>query len=880
MDDDVTEMPDGSAVITEAENDQVDSDFMVNLVTVLDQRDIDRVSEELFESIERDKESRKKRDQQYTEGLRRTGLGDDAPGGAEFEGASKVVHPVLAEACVDYSAAAIKALFPSDGPVKMHQVERGAPSDLGRAERKRDFMNWQLTEQMPEYRSELEVLLTQQPLGGSQYMKLWRDPVKKRPCAEFVSVDYVYLPFSASSFEAASRRTIVVPLNRVEFERRVKSGMYADVDVGDPTDINESDAESANDRIEGRDDPAFNEDGLRHVYEVYTWLDIEGGDLAPYIISIDEHSRKCLAIYRNWDVNDEDKEELQHVVEFQFIPWRGAYGIGLIHLIGGLAGSATGALRALLDSAHLNNVPGGMKLKGARSTGETYSVAATEIVEVDAPPNVDDIRKVFMPWPFNQPSAVLLQLLGIVVETAKGVVSTAEERIADVGTNTPVGTTLALIEQGSKTFSAIHLRLHNSQAKVLRILQRINATYPTEAAQQKKFGRVLVTQEDFLTPDDIVPVSDPNIFSETQRYAQIQGLQQMTADTTVPWNKIEIYRRMMAIMRVEDPNAILPYPPEPVSADPVTEIVAAMSGQQIKAQPDMPHLEHIQEQLAFLLDPVFGAANPVNINPGFQMIFADIQQHLLFLYQQVKQQAVQMAQAQLQAKVIQQLSASGQELSPETLPLLVQQAMATPEMQNEFKQFVQGTYRQAVQGLQPLVAQLQQADELVKKQTPPPQMPPEIQAQIQAMQAETQRKAQYDQGLLQIKGQDMAGKQQVSQLELQMEQMQQEFDNRLEQARVQLKAQMDQMAQQVNLQKNREDNRQHMQTEIAKNHEDNQTQLFMEQMRQEGLQQRKELEEHQKEMTNRMDRVVELILAQITTSPAGRNGPDGESTGE
>ncbi|MCA9914593.1 MAG: hypothetical protein KC496_14675, partial [Anaerolineae bacterium] len=309
-------------------------------------------------------------------------------------------------------------------------------------------------------------------------------------------------------------------------------------------------------------------------------------------------------------------------------------------------------------------------------------------------------------------------------------------------------------------------------------------------------------------------------------------------------------------MRVEDPNAILPYPPEPVSADPVTEIVAAMSGQQIKAQPDMPHLEHIQEQLAFLLDPVFGAANPVNINPGFQMIFADIQQHLLFLYQQVKQQAVQMAQAQLQAKVIQQLSASGQELSPETLPLLVQQAMATPEMQNEFKQFVQGTYRQAVQGLQPLVAQLQQADELVKKQTPPPQMPPEIQAQIQAMQAETQRKAQYDQGLLQIKGQDMAGKQQVSQLELQMEQMQQEFDNRLEQARVQLKAQMDQMAQQVNLQKNREDNRQHMQTEIAKNHEDNQTQLFMEQMRQEGLQQRKELEEHQKEMTNRMDRVV------------------------
>lgn len=874
---------DGSVTFPDEKEVVQPGGFMENLAVSMPASQLSAIATDLVTLIEQDKKSREKRDAQYAEGLRRTGLGNDAPGGADFPGASKVVHPVLAEACVDYASAAIKALFPSDGPVKMHQIDKGAKADFDRAERKRDFMNWQLTEQMPEYRSELEVLLTQQPLGGSQYLKLWFDADKNRPCAEFVSVDYVYLPFSANSFMSASRRTIVVPLNSMEFRRRIDSGMYRDAAYGSSPDIEESSAAEANDRIEGKEASGFNEDGLRFILEVYTWLEIEEDKLLPYIVSIDEQSQTILSIYRNWEEDDEDYEELQWVVEFPFIPWRGAYGIGLIHLIGGMAGAATGALRALLDSAHVNNLPGGVKLKSSRDSGTTKSYTATEVVEIEAPPNVDDIRKTIMPWPVKEPSATLLQLLGIVVETAKGVVSTAEERISDVGTNTPVGTTMALVEQGSKTFSAIHLRLHTSQAKVLRILQRLNATNSSERAQQKKFGRVLVTQQDFLTPDDILPVSDPNIFSETQRYAQVQGLQQMATDQTVPWNKIVIYRRMMAIMRVENPDEILPMPPEPFSGDPVQEIVMAMTGKPIAVTPDLPHMIHIQEELAFLLDPVFGAANPSLVNPGFQVILNDITQHLFYLYQQIKMQVQQAAVSRVLGGIMQQLIASGA-LSEEAPQIaeIAQQQLANPQVQAMVKAAAAEQYAQANQQLAPLVAQMQQATQLVSKQTPPPQVPPEVQIQAQAMQAETQRKSAYDQAklqletqkvqatlandaaLTQLRQQEAALHQQEIARRLEMEANDRQFEQKLETYRVQIKEQMEALANQINLQKNREDNQQHQQTEIAKNHEDNMTAVFMEQMRQEGLQNRAELDIRFKEMSERMDQMVRLAIEEAS----------------
>lgn len=817
----VVENDDGSAFIPDEQSpDPQQVPFYSNLTTVLSQRELDGIADELIELIEHDKDSRKKRDKQYEEGLRRTGLGDDAPGGADFDGASKVVSPVLAEACVDFSSAAIKALFPSDGPVKMAQVDRGKPADFDRAERKRDYMNWQCTTQMPEYRAELEVLLTQQPLSGNQYLKFWYDADRGRPCVEYFPIDRVYLPFEASNFESASRRTLVVPLNQFDYSRRVRSGMYSDVDVGLPPSFNDevSGAEKANQKIEGKEESGFNEDGLRFIYEVYTWLDFEG-QLSPYIVSIDEYSRKVVGLYRNWNENDQLRREIDWVVEWVFIPWRGAYGIGLIHLIGGLAAAATGSLRALLDSAHLANLPGGVKLKGARSTGDTVQVSATEIAELDAPPNVDDIRKVFMPWPFPGPNATLFQLLGWITDAAKGVVATADEKIGENNNQMPVGTIMALIEQGSKTFSAIHLRLHTSQAKALRILQRINANNLNPQDQLQKFGRQIVTQEDFAVPDDIMPVSDPNIFSEAQRFAQMQGLLQMSSDQGVQWNKIQIYRRMMAIMKVENPDEILPLPPQPFThMIPWMEAQPAMNGTPLRAEAQQNHIQHIMAHLGFILDPVFGAANPATKGNGYGIMMDHVQQHLVMLFQSLHEQAMQAATMSVQQEVAGRLPPG---LNPQMVQGVVQQQMQ--QMQPMIMQRADAIFAQQRQQLMPIVQMMQQAGQLVQTKVPPPPLDPQAEAakQVAQMQEETKRQ------IAQIREagdeKDRENRRASAEAELQLKTY----------IETQIRPAIDRMDAQIALQRNRDDNQQHQITELIKNRDDNNTNLAIAQLREE-----------------------------------------------
>lgn len=832
--------------------DDQQQDFGANLVDILDRSVVNSITSDLLHLIEQDRDSRKKRDQQYKKGMQLTGMGGDTPGGADFNGAAKTVHPVLAEACVDFSAAAIKELMPPDGPVKMHQIDRGNKADFDRAERKRDFMNWQLTEQMPEYRSELEILLTQQPLGGSQYLKLWPDPVRKRPFCEFVPIDDVILPFSASSFDSAPRRTLVVRIDRLEFRRRIESGMYKDPGYGEPTasSFENSSAELANWKIEGKEEPGFNEDGLRILYEVYVWLDPEE-EISPYILTIDEYSRQCIGFYRNWDPNDELREEEPWVVEFPFIPWRGAQGIGLYHLIGGLASAATGALRALLDSALIENSPGGVKLKGSRASGSSIAVNATEIVELDAPATVDDIRKVFMAWPFKGPSPTLFQLLGFIVDAAKGVVSTAEEKIAEASNQMPVGTAMALIEQGSKAFSAIHLRLHNSQAKVLRILQRINSKGISEPAQLKKFGRVIVSAEDFMVADDIVPVSDPNIFSETQRFAQNQSLQQMSADQTVPWNKIAIYRRMMSVMKVENPDEILPTPPEPyTNQEAYLEALPAMSGSQLRADMEQNHMQHIIAHLQFILDPVFGAANPTIISAGFQTMMNHVQEHLQMLRQGMQTQAIQQAQAMVQMNILQQVSAN-------VPPQFVQMAMqgAIQQAQPVIQQQTVSIFNQMREQLAPIVQMMQQADELVRKQTPPPPQDPAVQAQVQIAQMEIDRKSKLDQASLQLNQQEQIEK-------TQREKEQQQFDNQMSIINQRMEEMSMQMSNATELQKNNADNHQRQMTELIKNNEDNRTNLMMEQMKQQGLQLKADLEQQQQKYEAHINALTQIAMSE------------------
>lgn len=644
-DDSVRETEDGGAMVTLEENEAdrtLQTEHFANIVDDLDPADVAMVVQDLLDKIERDKDARSKRDEQYAEGIRRTGLGDDAPGGAQFTGANKVVHPMMTEACVDFSARAMKELFPPSGPVRSKIPGKSDKVKLEKAERKAKYMNWQLTEQMPEFRSDLEQLLTQLPLGGAQYLKMYYDHSKKRPTSEFVPIDDVYLPYAASNFYSAERRTHVQYVTKYEYEKRVSTGMYREVDISMADDIDPSKAEKANDKIEGRTMDTYNEDGLRTIFEVSTHADFEGDMFDPYIISIDKATRKCLAVYRDWDPRDEKHEELTNMIEFPFIPWRGAYPIGLTHMIGGLSGAATGALRALLDSAHIQNIPTMLKLKGGPN-GQNINPQPTEVVEIEGGVNVDDVRKIAMPIPFNPPSTVLMTLLGFLVDSGKGVVQTSFEKLSDQNPNAPVGTTLALIEQGMVVFSAIHARLHNAMAQTLKVLHRLNSAYLTEEDVLDELGEEMVRPEDFDGPLDVIPVSDPAIFSETQRFAQIQAVQQRATALPMIYDVRKVEELFLKQLKIPEAEHLLLPKPEPKDMDPIQENVGASVGKPIGALPHQDHIAHLKVHLAFLQSPLFGQ-NPIIAPMFIPAIVSHIKDHLLMHYMKMSVKGIDIAE--------------------------------------------------------------------------------------------------------------------------------------------------------------------------------------------------------------------------------------------
>ena len=795
----ITELEDGSALV-EDPSEAVDSSAPAhdaNLAESLPFFDLNQIASDLVDLIEKDKEARKERDKQQEEGIRRTGLGDDAPGGATFDGASKVVHPILAEGCVDFSARAIKELFPSNGPVRTKIVGDSTDAKLQKAKAKRDFLNFYLVERMPEYRSEKETLLTQLPLGGSQYEKYWFDG--KRVRMEFVPIDKVYLPYSANSFYASPRVTYAREVTEEDVRADVESGFYVDVFKLSDSAPEASESKKATDKIEGKSESGYNEDGIRVIYEVACMWDVEGKP-QPYIIHIDEPTNKICAIYRNWKESDAEENALDWWVEDKFLPWRGAYGIGLPHLIGGMAASLTGALRALMDSAHINNAATAIKLKGGRTSGQNISMDITAVTEIEAPAGVDDVRKVMMPMPFNPPSAVLFQLLDWLTNQAKGVVATAEERIADAGANMPVGTTLALIEQGSQVFSSIHARLHDSQRRALKIICRLIADYPDHAmADMARFDLV---PADFLDSSDVEPVSDPNIFSETQRFAQIQSVMQLAAgdaqDPSIPWNKLELRRRALELMRVDGVDTLLPKPPEPLTADPATENTAMMRGQAVKAVIEQDHMAHVKVHLMFIMQPLI-AQGPGMTGPALAKIMDHVHEHLLLDYDHVMRSASMIAQQQMPGASPDQIA--------EQAAMMGQQSMS--------------------QFAQQLIPLLTEAMQVVQSKTPPPPEDPNIAATKEVAMAQIQQKAQTDQAdqaFAQQKHQDeMAMKQREFGMQPMIEAMKREFEAKLETERAQREYEQDRFAKMIELQKNEADNQQHQMTELLKNRDDNET---------------------------------------------------------
>jgi hypothetical protein len=741
-----------------AESIPPDQGFYQNLAARLPQAIRQKIANELIRLIEEDKQSREERDKQYEEGIRRTGLGKDAPGGAQFQGASKVVHPMMTEACIDYESRMIKELFPPAGPVKPRIIGAVTKEKTEKAKRKADHMNWQLTEQIIEARPVLEVALTQVPLGGSQFIYQYWSHRLARARWEFVPIDKVYVPASAADFASADRKTMADSMTAVEYRKRVEDGLYIDLDIGAPGILPDpSRAESASNKVEGVEPSISNLDGNRPYYMTMAYLEVseeaapylseeQVGNLNPYLITIDQTNRDLMSLYRNWEDGDHAREPIEHLFEIPFLPWRGAFSIGFPQIIGGLSGAATGALRALLDSAHANNMLGGYVLKGSGSGGQNRSPNPGELVEIEGGLEADDIRKRILPNAISPPSPVLFELLGFVTEAAKGVVRTSLDDSPTNQGNTPVpvGTQMSRVEEGLVVFSAVHGRGHWALDRILKGLHRLNRLYlPKELKVDAAGKEILVRRSDYEGPCDIEPVSDPTIYSDQQRFNQLNYIQARAAAVPAAYDLRKVELAGLKLMKWPDPESILILPESPEETNPVVENLNMALGKQAEVFPHQDHLAHIQVHMDFLQQPMLGG-NPL-IAPAFLPLgLKHIAQHFLHFYASHTLELIRSAAG----RHADDLDSNDVEVKAMLDRLM---AMASQVAMPQIQAALGGT-------MQILAGAFQHLQQL----QPKPPMDPAL-AAVQVAQAETQRKAKADQAGAQQDAAELASKNAIAQ---------------------------------------------------------------------------------------------------------------------
>jgi len=851
----IVENDDGSAIIESniKETKKYAGDFTENLAEdVIEEYELKEFATGILDFIDRDLDARKERDQQYADAIKRSGLGEPAPGGAEFAGANKVTHPLIAESCVDFSARMMRELFPPNGPVRSKII--GTPNfhKIARANRKTQHMNWQLTYQIPNYRAELEQMLTQEPMAGSQYTRWWWNSDEARPDYEFVPADDVIIPAAASNFYTAERITHRQYITQQTYEDQVATGYYRDVDIFAATQTPEiSKSEKANNKIEGIDLDPYNQDGVRTVYNIYITHRFETDPLArkdgrpaPYIVVVDVISSEVLAVYRNWKEDDKRYKKLDWITSYDFIPWRGAQGIGIWHLIGQLSAAATGALRALLDSAHINNAPTLLKLKGAKVGGQSTSIQATQVAEIQGTDSTTDpdIRKYAMPVPFNPPSPVLFQLLGFLVDSAKGVVSTAEEKISDANSQMPVGTTNALLEQGAIVFSSIFARNHAAQARSFEILHRLNADYLDEMELMDDAGEILAYKSDYDGPMDVQPVSDPNIFSETQRYAQNQAILALNQSFPQLFDQRAIVRRNLETMKVPNIDEILLLPETPKPQNPVAENVSMALGRPATAFPDQDHFAHIQVHLNFLTDPLMG--HSALLMPTFMPAAIEhLKQHIVFSYAKTAMELTNHVAGQDVTTLVTDDQDVMNELD-KTLALISQKMHQNIPAVYGKVMTLMDTFVKASQAMQQppgandpslQIANMQLQAEQAKNQTK--QM--EIQQTGQIRAAEMQQRAQQHQQELSIQSQSDQQKmaqtaqmdQQKTAMDLQANQQKMAMELDAEQKSMMLRLQEEAELEMLRAQNEMKIQELQSQTELRKNEEDNATAIEIAEMR-------------------------------------------------
>ena len=627
---------------TEKDEEVFESNHYSNLAEELDEKEVGKVGKDLVRAYEDDKSSRKNWEDQYSKGLRMLGvIVEDRQD--PFPGASGVHHPLLAEAATQFQARAIAEMFPAGGPVKTQIIGKTTDKKLEQAQRVQDFMNFQVTQEIPDYFNELDQMLFYLSLAGSAFKKIYFDNTLDRICSKFVPAEEFVISMENTDLETADRYTQVMKLTRTEIRKHQISGYYKDVPLtkSDPMGGATSGdmVEQTLQRLEGMTPSMASK--IHTLLEVHTNIDLgeDRDELAlPYIITIDYESQRVLSIRRNWKEEDSLKRKRTYFIHYKYLPGLGFYGFGLIQMIGGLQHASTGALRALLDSAAFANLNGGFRAKGARIEGGDITISPGEWVEVEA--YGDDLRKSFIPLPFKEPSPTLLQLLGVLTESGRRFASIADAMIGDSAGSGPVGTTIALIEQGSKVFSAIHKRIHQAQGREFKLIYELNGEYLDDEYSFEVIGEnKKIRRKDFSASISVVPVSDPNIFSQAQRIALAQTGLQLARETPDVVDVKEATRRFLQALSIPDYMDLIIEDEDTPRRDPVSENMAILNTMPIQVFEDQDHQAHMQVHSQFMNDPRFGG-NPEAKERLYPAMLAHMGQHMAYLYQQQMQASV------------------------------------------------------------------------------------------------------------------------------------------------------------------------------------------------------------------------------------------------
>jgi hypothetical protein len=702
----VAEQP-NDVEITENEDGSVDIDYdpnavapeggdehYANLAEFLPDDVLGRMASQLYGNYQDYKSSRKDWEKSYREGLDLLGFKYDNRT-EPFQGASGATHPVLAEAVTQFQALAYKELLPADGPVRTQILGIPTPDKEQQSQRVKEFMNYQIMDQMKEYEPEFDQMLFYLPLAGSSFKKVYYDEVEGRAVSKFVPADDLIVPYTATSLDDAEAIIHRIKISENELRKQQVAGFYRDIELK-PGQVKEDELEQKENELEGRT-KSGRDDDVFTLLEYHINLDIEGfedigvdgtptGIKLPYIVTIEENSREILSIKRNYEIGDSKKNKINYFVHFKFLPGLGFYGFGLIHMIGGLSRTATAALRQLLDAGTLSNLPAGFKQRGIRIRDDAQSIQPGEFRDVDAPGG--NIRDAFMMLPFKEPSQTLLNLLGVVVNAGQRFASIADLQIGDGNQGAAVGTTVALLERGSRTMSAIHKRIYAALKNEFKLMARVFKLYlPQEYPYDVVGGQRMIKQTDFDDRVDILPVADPNIFSQTQRISLAQTELQLAASNPAIHNQYEIYRNMYEALGVKNIDKILIRPQPPVPKDPALEHIDALAGRPFQAFPGQDHRAHITAHLNFMgtniakNNPVVTASLEKNIFEHISLM-AQEQSEIEFRDELAQLQQMQQA-AQMNPQMAQQMQIQIKMLSEK---IESRKAVLIAEMMEEFLQ--------------------------------------------------------------------------------------------------------------------------------------------------------------------------------------------------